>query len=256
MIYRILLSEEIRSRTINSLLNILRTTAYYGINIMISGINEINQNLYIELLTELSDLLKREGYLVYVTVNPEIRYYDSEVEFSRLDYAGISRSVDRITFFQYIWGPYVGPPAPVSSISLLRDFIEQIVNTVPPDKISIGKPLIGYDWQLPYVHGATSAYSMSVNSAMTLASVMNAAIQFDETSQTPYFQYIQSYVGSPIQHLVWFIDARSINILNNLIIEYNLAGSGIWNIMIFYQLMWTIINAQINIIKLIPDNLT
>jgi spore germination protein len=253
--YSILLNQEYRDRIINSVLNILRNSNYYGINIMISDINEINQQLYINFFTEISTIAKNEGYLLYVTINPNIESTNNVIEYPQLDYADISQLVDGIIFFQYVWGTYTGPPAPVSSINLLRDFLSHIVSGASPDKLSIGKPLIGYDWQLPYVSGVTPIYSISLNSALTLAYTANTAIQFDEISQTPFFQYLQSYSGAPVEHIVWFIDARSVYSLDRLIIEYHLAGSGVWNIMIYYQMLWTLINAQFDIIKLIPDNL-
>lgn len=85
---------------------------------------------------------------------------------------------------------------------------------------------------------------------MDLAFEVGSVIQFDEDSQTPYY-YNEFIFGYPTQHIVWFIHARSIDALDNLIIDYSLAGSGVWNIMYYYQQLWTIINANFDIVKLI-----
>ncbi|MDF2540803.1 MAG: hypothetical protein K0S47_521 [Herbinix sp.] len=52
-------------------------------------------------------------------------------------------------------------------------------------------------------------------------------------------------------HIVWFIDARSINVLLDLIKEEGLNGSGIWNTMTYHPQLWLLINSQFNVLKII-----
>ena len=255
VVYNILLSQDFHDHLINNILNLIRATGYHGVNIMISGINTVNQELYIRLLTEVSDYLSTEGLLLFLTINPNVRYENEEVIFEQLDYAAISQIADGITFFQYVWGTNPGPPAPVSSINFIQSFIDYVTTLAPPEKISLGKPLIGYDWQLPYIPETSSANSLTINSAIDLANNTGTTIQFDDISQTPYFYYQSFYGEWPEDHIVWFIDARSINVLDMLISRYELSGSGIWNIMVYYQQMWTLINSQFEIIKLLPEDL-
>lgn len=247
----ILQNEELRDRLISNIINILKTTNYYGVNIMLSLINATNQNLYISYLTKVSNSLKDEGYQLFITINPNIKYVDHEISFERIDYSN-SQFVNSVTFFQYVWGSNFGPPSPVTSIDLMRHFLDYAVTLAPPDKIATGQPLIGYDWELPYIPGKTIANSLTLDACIRLASDEESIIQYDETSQTPFFRYKHTYFGIPNEHIVWFIDARSINALNQLIVEYGLGGSGIWNIMIFYQQLWTIINSQYEISKVLP----
>lgn len=142
------------------------------------------------------------------------------------------------------------PPSPVSNILLLREFINFVTTKVSHDMISVGKPIIGYDWELPYAPGISKVNSMTLSSAIALAYDQGVMIQFDEDSQTPYFYYVSSNRGIPQNHIVWFIDTRSIKALDKLIIDYDLIGSGIWNITSFYQQMWSAINATFYIVKL------
>jgi spore germination protein len=128
--------------------------------------------------------------------------------------------------------------------------MDKITPIISPKFIVVGVPLIGYDWELPFVSGSSYANSMSLNSTITLAYDQQATIYLDAESQTPYFNYIKSYIGSPETHIVWFIDARTINSLVDVILKYNLAGSGIWNLTSSNQQLWSIINSRLNIIKL------
>lgn len=256
VVNEVLNNEEYQENLINNIYNIILSAGYLGINIVVSYINIENQNKYINLITNISNRLSTNGYLLFVTINPNIRFEDNNVIFERLDYNAIAKLCYRLTFLQYVWGVYTGPPAPVSSINLLGTFMDYVVSVTPPDNLSVGKPLIAYDWTLPFVPDKSVAYSMSINSAITLARDSGAQIQFDEPSLTPYFYYYRSFVGATEEHIVWFIDARSIKAINDLIIEYNIIGSGIWNIMVYYQQVWSLINTQFVIMKLIPDKIT
>ena len=255
MVYELLLNENFQNRLITNMLTILRNSKYQGVNIMISTMNEINQELYFSFLSKVSDLLTKENYQIFYTINPNLRYENDEIKFERIDYLRISPNINGFTFFQYAWGKKTGPPSPVSSRALINAFLEHIVTLIPPDLVSVGEPLIGYDWELPYIPGRTSVNSVTINTAIKIAYDADAKIEFDSISQTPYFNYQFSFSAIPINHIVWFIDPRSIDALNKLIDEYQLQGSGIWNIMIYYQPLWTILNSQYDLVKLLTDSL-
>jgi spore germination protein len=186
-------------------------------------------------------------------LNPQLSFTDEQISFEELNYSAISNHVNSITLLQYTWGTNPGPPAPISSEFLLRGFINNLTTSLPADKTVIGKPLIAYDWELPYVPGRTHALSLTIERAVALAKEVGSVIQFDEISQTPYFRYSTSNIGPPIDHIVWFVDIRSIDALVKIIDDYQLSGSGIWNIMIYYQQMWTLLNYKYEILKLLPD---
>ena len=244
-VYELLLVNEQQDNLINSMLQIISSKGFKGINFLISYITEYNQSLYLNFFTKLSKALKNEGYVFMITISPN--YLSDNIH---LDYHSLSLLVDRIIFLQNIWGMNKQPPAPISNISLIRPFIEDVTSQVSSKYISLGKPLIGYDWKLPYTPNATVANIMSLNSCIALAYDQRAVIQLDEESQTPYFNYIRSTVGAPEKHIVWFIDARSIKALDDIIIDYDLSSTGLWYLTSYNQQLYSIINALFNIIKL------
>ena len=248
--YNILLNEEYQDKIIDNMLTILREKGYYGINIVFNYINTTNYYLYQNYVTKISNRFKEENFLLFVTINLKLKSVNNEVSFEKVDYSIISQMVNGIIFLQFIWGTNENPPMPVSSIKNIRTIVDYVLMTVEPDKTIVGELLIGYDWELPYISGRSSANSMTLNSVLSLARDVGAIIKFDEISQTPYFIYYRYSFGAPeVQHIVWFIDARSIEVLLELISEYGLGGSGVWNIMIYYPQLWLIINSQYEIIK-------
>ena len=253
LIYEILLNEETNTRLMKNILKILKEKGFHGLNLLISNMNTSNQQLYLTLFEKEAKILLNEGFYFTITLNPQLSFTDDQVSYEELNYSAISNNVNSITLLQYTWGTNPGPPTPISSEFLLRDFINNVSTAIPADKTVIGKPLIAYDWELPYVPGRTYALSLTIDRAIGLAKEVGAVIEFDEISQTPYFRYSTANMGLPIEHIVWFIDIRSINALAKIIDDFQLSGSGIWNIMIYYQQMWTLLNYKYEIIKLIPD---
>jgi spore germination protein len=253
-IYSILNSEALMDQHIEDILNILRAKGYYGINITLQYLNTENTQFYETYITKLVNSLNSENYMVFVTLSPNIIYNPNETAFERIDYSGLGQAANGITLLSYNWGYSYGAPAPVTSVMLLRTFYDYAVTLIPPAKIFLGIPLMGYDWELPYVVGISRANSLTYDTAITLAGNFNATIQFDEISQTPFFEYVDMQSVIPIQHIVWFIDARSIDALVKLVPGYGFQGIGIWNIMYFFSQMWLVINSQYEIEKIVGED--
>lgn len=233
----------------NNSVTLIKEKGYLGLNIVFNYMNPNSYELYVNAIKKLEAKMDQENLLLFVTINPNIRYENNEITFDRLAYNTIADSVENITFLQFIWGVNYGPPLPVNSVERLRPFIEYVTSIVSPDKIIIGNSLISYDWPLPYVPGVTYANSLSINSALRLALDSGTVIQFDEPSQSPYF----NYTTNSVEHIVWTIDARSFDALVNLVREYNLEGAGIWNLMIYAAQLWLIIDSQFDSVKLLPN---
>lgn len=123
----------------------------------------------------------------------------------------------------------------VAPLPNVRAVLDYGVTEIPREKILLGVPNYGYDWPLPFQPGMTKAESISNQRAIQLAIQYDIAIQFDETAQSPYFNYTAS---DGTTHAVWFEDARSMSAKLRLITEYQLKGCGFWNIMRPFSQTW------------------
>lgn len=182
-----------------------------------------------------------------MTLNPNIIEVGNEIRFEQVDYSILDKLAETITFMNYEWATNINPPSPVSSVNKLNVFLDYLIRFIPPTKLNIGLATIGYDWELPYSAGITSVNSLTMENAIKLASNYGKIIQFDEVSQTPFFYYT---TDNNVEHIVWFIDARSIKALLDLVTKYELLGTGIWNITVYNAQMWSIINALYEIEKI------
>jgi spore germination protein len=251
IVYNLLLDEVKQDKIVNEMIRLVDTKGFMGVNVLISNINEANQKLYINVLNKLSLALRNKGYLFMITINPRLSEVNNALIYENINYFDINSIVDRIIFLNTIWGINRQPPSPVSNITLIQQFIESVSKVISPTTISIGAPLIGYDWEIPFDPTSSFANSMSLNNTITLAYEQKSIIDFDHTSQTPFFNYTSSKTGAIQNHVVWFIDARSIDAINQIILNYGLSGSGVWNMSIYNQQLWSILNATFQIIKYI-----
>ena len=139
----------------------------------------------------------------------------------------------------YEWGYTYGPPLAVAPINKVREVLDYAVTRIEPSKIFLGIPTYGYDWTLPYVKGESRAPSISSVTAVELASKYNAVINYDETAQSPWFNYTDTQGRI---HEVWFEDARSIKAKLELVEEYGFAGVGYWDLMRPFPQNWLVLN--------------
>ncbi|MDF2587186.1 MAG: hypothetical protein K0S41_1027 [Anaerocolumna sp.] len=253
MIYEILLNPSYQETHAQSMLKVLKEQGYYGVNITITYLNETNHELYINYFKRVASILNKEGYPVFVTIDPNFNREDNQVTFEKVDFSSYTNIINQAYLMRFFWGTSYGPPMPVSSINNIKLYLDFMLQTFESSKTNIGFPLLGYDWELPYVEETSAANSITLDTANALARMMNSTIYFDEVSKTPYFQYTVNENGTLVNHMVWFVDARAINEIVNMVLENKLSGTGLWNIMVYYPWFWLIINSNFNIIKLLPE---
>ena len=246
-IYTILNNEALMDRLIDNLILLLKRKGYYGVNATYQLLNNATLSAYLTFNTKAYHRLKEEGLAFFITISPNTIFTADRISFEKVDYTEILQESDGAIILNYLWGTYLGPPAPIASISKINEFLDYLIPQTQPGKLAIGMPLIAYDWELPYSIGLSKANSMTIGGAITLAREFGATIQFDEVSQTPYFTYNENLNGIAREHVVWFIDARSIDAILKVIVDRGLNGSGIWNIMSYYPQLWLVTNTQYEI---------
>lgn len=248
--HNILTNPEKQDQLIDNILTILQEKGYLGLNIDSQYILLEDKQLFVDFTTKITTRLNNEGYIVFVTLSP--RTFGGEIEYLQesLDYVGLGKAANNIFLQSYEWGYSFGPPTAVMPYNIVRELLDFAVTQISSEKIFLGIPIIGYDWQLPYIPGVSRASSLSNTAAIELAVAFDSTIYYDEAAQAPYFYYTETTLEGSFQHIVWFKDARSITALTGLVPYYGFQGIGIWNIMSFFARMWLIINTQFEIEKI------
>lgn len=241
-------NKNIQNALIEKIIVKMKQKRYYGLDIDFEYINPEDSEAYIDFLKNITEKLNAEGFTVNVDLAPKTSATQKGLLYEGHNYSLIGAIVNTVLIMTYEWGFTYGPPMAVAPINNVREVINYAVTEIPVNKILMGIPNYGYDWTLPFEKGISKATSIGNEQAIQLAASYGAEIQYDETAQSPYFNYWSS---DSREHVVWFEDVRSIMAKLDVITEYNLLGTGYWNIMRPFAQNWALLNMMFNITKLV-----
>lgn len=253
MIYEILLNPEYQDTHAQSMLKVIKEKGYYGLNITITYLSKANEQLYINYLKRITSYFNEEGYPVFITIDPNFTIEENKLYFEEVDYSLFNELIDEAYIMSFYWGMQYGPPMPVSSVNNITLYVNYMMQKIEPKKINVGFPLIGYEWTLPYIQGYSAGNAITLVASIELARLMESAILFDDNSETPYYEYKNKVGERIIEHMVWFVDARTLYAIVNLVLENGLRGIGLWNIMTYNPQLWLITNSNCIIEKVLPE---
>lgn len=240
----VLNNEDIQTRIIDQILSTMRGKGYRGLDIDFEFVYPEENLLYADFVRKLTNTLNPLGYEVVVALAPKISDDQQGLLYQGHNYQALGDAANSVLLMTYEWGYTYGPPLAVAPINNVRQVVDYALTRISPDKIFLGIPNYGYDWKLPYVKGESRADSISNVEAIEIAFRNNAQIQYDETSQAPWFRYTDEGGN---EHEVWFEDVRSMQKKFELIIEKNLKGAGYWNLMRPFQQNWSLLNYMFSI---------
>lgn len=219
---------------------------YGGLDVDFEFVGRENAAAYAAFVGVLQRQVNALGYELIVALAPKTYATQPGALYEGHDYAALAQNADGVLLMTYEWGYTYGPPLAVAPYESVRRVLDYAVTEIPPEKIFLGFPNYAYDWTLPFVAGESRARSISNPEAVDLAIAYGAAIQFDETSRTPYFNYTDA-TGS--LHEVWFEDVRSSNAKFDLVVEYGFRGLGYWNFMRPFVGNFSLLNAKFDIVN-------
>lgn len=234
-------NEEIQNTFIENVLTMLRRKGYSGINMDTPYIQPRDREAYVNLIAKITERLNREGYLVMVTISPSTFEVSTGIIYSGVDYAGLSNASNAVLYqLTYSWGYPYSLPISVLPFERVLQTLKEAVTLIPPEKCILDISIVGYLWEFPYFAAMTIANFLNYHSAIELAEDTNSVIQFNESSCSAYFQYIEN----DQEYMAWFKDSRVIATVLEYLQKYHIQGVSLWNIMYFITNIWLLINSQ------------
>ena len=240
----VLTDPEIQDQLVSDVLRTVRARGFAGVDVDFEYLPGAQAADYAAFLSRLQRLLHAQGAFLWAALAPKTSADQPGLLYEGHDYAAIGVATDGVLVMAYEWGYTYGPPMAVAPLPNVREVLDYAVTEIPPEKIFLGVPNYGYDWPLPFVQGTTRAQSISNQYAIELAIRYDIAIQYDHTSQSPFFHYTDD---SGTVHEVWFEDARSMAAKLELIAEYGLRGAGFWNLMRPFSQTWLTLDSLYDI---------
>mgnify|MGYP005955170141 CR=1 FL=1 len=239
---RLFQDQALQDIVLDHILQEMEEKGYRGVDMDFEYISKEDAAAYFTFLGNARQRLHANGFFLHVDLAPKTYAGQPGLLYEAHDYGIIGTLADSVLVMTYEWGYAYGPPMPVAPLPQVEQVLQYAVSEIPSWKIQMGIPNYGYDWQLPYQSG-TRAVTLGNQEAVLLASQVGAEIQFEESVQTPTFQYTRA----GIDHQVWFEDARSIAAKLNLAESLGLGGVAYWNLMRPFAQNWALLSQSLEI---------
>ncbi|HEX5165036.1 MAG TPA: glycosyl hydrolase family 18 protein [Thermomicrobiales bacterium] len=226
---------EKRDAIVARLVTVVESNGYDGIQIDFEGINASDDDILTDFMKRLHAAFQPRGWIVSQAViartSDAANYWGGAY-----DYSELAKYNDYIAIMAYDYG-YAGRPDPiaVAPIWWVDDVAKYAVSQIPREKIILGVPFYGYDWNTTKGPPATS---VSYDSAMKLAERKDADLTYDKTNAANRLRY-KDDAGD--NHEVWFENADSFDAKLKIVTDYRLAGFAGWRLGHEDPATWTVI---------------
>ncbi len=215
-------SPEARSAAVETVSSLIEQYGYDGIHIDFEGLLAEDRDNLTAFQTALWERLKPSGKMVTQTVNAKTR--DRRDGFAGAhDYAALAQVNDLILLQAYglrVSGSEPGAGAPAGWVD---DVLEFAVTQIPREKLLLGVPWYGFDWN---TGAGRPGSSVRYGDVLDLAERFQAAIRYEDELETPYLEYVEA--GE--RHEVWFENRRSFEAKLALARKHGVAGIGGWRL--------------------------
>ena len=220
----------------------MEARGYQGLDVDFEFIPAAQKEDYAQFIRELRQRLAPRGWPVLVALAPKTYAGQPGLLYEAHDYArsggrGGLRAADDLRVGLHLRPAHGGgPPAQRAAGAGLRRHRDPAGEDLP------GYPQLRLRLAPVLPAGETQAQSLSNQEAVAAAVAYGAAIQYDETAQSPWFRYT---AADGTVHEVWFEDARSISEKLRLIRLYGLHGAGYWNLDRPFPQGWTVLKRPV-----------
>jgi spore germination protein len=206
-----------QTQVLDSLQWLVNNFGYDGVNIDFENLAPGDRALFSGMMTNIYARLHPLGKLVTIALPP--RTSETFGGWSGgFDYAGIAPNVDLALVMAYDQHYSGGPAGPIADVAWVNDVVSYAQSVIPHNKILLGMPFYGYNWNL----SGGGARAMTYNDIVATVFANGGQVQVDAAAQSPFF----SYQG----HRIWFEDSTSLRAKINLIAVHGLAGWGGWRL--------------------------
>ena len=237
--------EAAQNALIQNLARTMSAKGYAGVDIDFEYIPAEDRDKYTAFVRKATETLNPLGYETFVALAPKTSDAQRGLLYEAQDYAGLGAAANNALLMTYEWGYSRSAPMAVAPINKVAEVVNYAVQRIDPRKLFLGVPNYGYDWTLPFVPGETIARSIGNVAAVEQAVQENAMIEYDETAQSPHYEYWHSRIG----HEVWFEDARSVQAKLALAAAKGLRGVSVWSLMRWFPQLWLVLSSLYHIEK-------
>lgn len=258
-IVSLLSSQAAQENLLTSLDSVLLAYPFEGVNIDIEYSGEVTDTLrqkMVDFMGKLNNHLSQKYSSMPISIDV---YSSSANQYTIWDIEQIGIHVDKIIIMAYDFhrrsSPVAGPVAPLFGgkkywDSDISDHLQSFIKKVPPEKLVLGVPFYGYEWQttkaeaqaFTYPNTGTTASYKRVQEILDNKKELNAKEEWNEEALSPYIVYQEDDKN----YVLYYDNTRSLSYKLDFVNQLDLAGMAIWALGYEgnYQELWDVINRK------------
>lgn len=192
---------------------------WYGVNLDIENVSSSDRVAFSQFVENLAVELNKASIILSIDLPLDPNAYDHEI---------IGKYCDYIVFMGYDQHWSTDPvPGPVTSLSWLKENLQEIIQTgIPSEKIILGLPAYTRIWEENERGQIVKDPAEPIQYVESLLEQNHRNLSWDSTLG----EYYSSYTLNNQQYKIWLPTAKSFNLYLNLISQFHLAGSAVWNL--------------------------
>ncbi|OPX83516.1 MAG: putative sporulation-specific glycosylase YdhD [Pelotomaculum sp. PtaB.Bin104] len=234
LIHRLLSNQYLRQSLITNIYNMLSGYGFSGVNIDFEFVPPEDRQFLNAFMNELYQVLKPSGFLVTISLPPELRDDPTHPFSGAFSYHDLAQNSDQLYVLAY--DEHVAQPGPIASIGFTRQVLSYALSVIPREKIRLGMAVYGRDWS----QNTNLPMELSYDEAVNRAARFGAKILYDPEAQAPTYTYTEN----GIKHVVWFEDVRSFMKKINLVVQERIQGIGVWRFGLEDSRIWNSIRVD------------
>jgi 5-hydroxyisourate hydrolase-like protein (transthyretin family) len=243
-----------RTQVVNTIMNLVRTNNYDGIDIDFEGFAFVDKNttwtatapLWTAFIKELSVALRAEDKLLSVSTPYVLNPADKQKGYYVYAWAAIASSIDKLRIMTYDYS--VAKVGPIGPITWTERTVQYAISIMPASKVFVGVPGYGRDWVTAVagvcpanvansVKTGAKAATFVMRDAASLAATYGATPTYNEQFGEVTFTYQKVYNGTTAGGLAtsctasrtaWYQDNRSWALRTALVTKYRIGGITAW----------------------------
>lgn len=253
---KILSKPKQRSATIETLMNLIRSKNFDGIDLNFEGFSfvdgvaswEKTRGHWVEFIVELSAALKAENKILSVTTPVSFDPDSGKRGYWLYDWPAIAPHIDRLRIMTYDYA--TSRPGPIGPLFWAEDSLKYAVKVMPASKVFLGVAGYGRDWVTKVtgvcpkdvagvVKAGARASTFVMRDAPNLVVRYGANAEYKVREGEVNFTYQRTYTGvtgkgSPTtctaSRTAWYQDPRGYMARANLVSKYRLGGLVAWTL--------------------------
>ncbi|MGM0747744.1 MAG: glycosyl hydrolase family 18 protein [Bacillota bacterium] len=219
---RVMTNKTARKHFIEQLVKLAKKHSFYGVNIDFEAVNPKDRSKYSSLIQDVSAALKKKKIKTMVSV-PAKSADDKGDDWSwPYDYAKIGKYADYVQVMTYDEHGIWGEPGSVASTNWIKSSLQFAVKKIKPNKVVMGIPSYGNDWDLTDQTNSTVKQWTEIN---TLKKKLKAKPAYNKKTGSMTFSYVDK---NKHKHVVWYENEKTIQTKSHLVKQYKIAGVSVY----------------------------